>query len=207
MADQPVPGKETARLGYLTAALAGVTGIISVAYGAEAASIALLGFGLAMLAESLSELLLILLVVGRMDASCGEKTMGRAARFLSALFFLIGLVVLYESVNALATGVRVRPSPAGIMIASVTLIILPVIAWRRKLAGMAFGSRALVADAKGIVAPALLPAVTLLGLLTIQLSGAGLADPLAGLAIALLLFHEGYRIWCLSCGGWECPGS
>lgn len=206
MADQPFPGKEAARLGYLTAAIASVTGIISVAYGAGAASIALIGFGLAMIAESLSELLLILLVVGRGDASCDEKTMGRASRFVSALFFLIGLVVLYESVNALATGVAARPSSAGIMIAFVMLIILPVISWRRKLAGIAIGSRALVADAKGVVASALLPAVTLLGLLITLLFGFWPADPLAGLAIALLLFHEGYLTWCLSCGDWECPG-
>ncbi len=206
MAEQPVTRQESARLGYLGAACALIAGIASIAFGAEAASIALIGFGLAMIGESLSGLLLVRLVEGRGDESCGGNAANRASRFVSALFFLFGIVVLYESVNALATGAAARPSPVGILIAFVMLIIIPVIAWRRKRAGLAIGSRVLVADAKEGVAPALLPAVTLLGLLINFLFAFWQADPLAGLAIVLLLFHEGYRTWCVPCGGWECAG-
>jgi divalent metal cation (Fe/Co/Zn/Cd) transporter len=85
------------------------------------------------------------------------------------------------------------------IIAVLSIIIMPVLAWRKRVIGTAIGSRALLADAKETVACAYLSVALLAGLLANYLFGFWQADPLVGFVIVFYLFREGYEGWTGCC--------
>jgi divalent metal cation (Fe/Co/Zn/Cd) transporter len=119
----------------------------------------------------------------------------KAQRFVALTFLILGIYVLYESLDKLVNGEAPLPSPAGIVIALLSIIIMPILAWRKQKLGMAIGSRALVADSRETLACAFLSVALLAGLGANYLYGFWQADPLAGLLIVLFLFREGYEGW------------
>lgn len=207
MARQPGPSRQEAiRLEYFTVAYNLLEAAASIFFGTAALSVALIGFGLDSIVESLSGLILIwrLRDHGNMSQEKEKRTERRAERFVSVTFFILGIYILYESINHLVTHEIAQPSLAGIIIALLSVIIMPVLAWRKRVIGTVIGSRALMADAKETTACALLSVALLAGLLANYRFGFWQADPLIGIVIVLYLFHEGYATWCGSCGGCEC---
>ena len=185
------------RLEYFTVGYNVFEAAASVAFGIAAGSIALVGFGLDSVVESLSGLILISRLRGHRHLSRDEEERieRRAQRFVALTFFVLGIYVLYESLNKLVTGEAALPSPAGIVIAILSVIIMPVLAGRKEKLGIAIGSRALVADSRETLACAFLSVALLAGLGANYLFGFWQADPLAGLLIVLFLFREGYEGW------------
>ena len=169
----------------------------SIVFGTAAGSIALVGFGLDSIVESLSGLILVwrLRSHEKVSGEDEEKIERTTQRFVAITFFLLGFYVLYESVTRLYTQEIVQPSPAGIIIALLSIIIMPVLAWKKTSIGTSIGSRALVADAKETIACAWLSVALLLGLGANYLSGLWQADPVVGIIIVLFLFREGYEGW------------
>jgi divalent metal cation (Fe/Co/Zn/Cd) transporter len=169
----------------------------SIAFGTMAGSIALVGFGLDSIVESLSGLILIwrLRRGGLLSPGEGEQIERRAQRFVTLTFFVLGIYVLYESLDKLIAREAALPSPAGIVIALLSIIIMPILAWRKQRLGTAIGSKALVADSRETLACAFLSVALLAGLGANELFGLWPADPLAGLLIVLFLFREGYEGW------------
>jgi divalent metal cation (Fe/Co/Zn/Cd) transporter len=205
----PQPGSQwqaALNLEYFTVVYNLLEAAASIIFGTAALSIALVGFGLDSIIESLSGLVMIQRLRNNENISLEEeaKKERTAERFVSATFFILGIYILYESVNRLVTHEVAQPSAAGIIIALLSLFIMPILAWRKRIVGAAIGSRALMADAKETVACALLSAALLAGLLANYLFGFWQADPLVGIVIVLFLFHEGYQTWCGSCGGCTC---
>jgi divalent metal cation (Fe/Co/Zn/Cd) transporter len=207
MAPQPGSSWQTAlNLEYFTVAYNILEAVASIVFGTAALSIALVGFGLDSIVESLSGLVLIWRLRKHENLSREEemRTERHAEQFVSATFFILGIYILYESVNKLAINEPAQPSAMGIVIAVLSLIIMPILAWKKRVIGTAIGSRALLADAKETIVCAFLSAALLAGLLANYLFGFWQADPLVGIVIVLFLFHEGYETWCGSCGGCAC---
>lgn len=147
----------------------------------------LVGFGLDSILESLSGLILIWRLQQHKIVSDEDETRTemRAVRFVALTFIFLGLYVLYESMPKL-TGAEVSvPSLPGIIIALLSLIIMPVLWFRKKDLGRRIGSRALVADSEETLTCAFLSLSLLLGPLTNYLFGFWQADPLAGLIIVV----------------------
>jgi len=169
----------------------------SIAFGTVAGSIALVGFGLDSIVESLSGFILVwrLNRHERSSPEEEERMEQKAQRFVALTFLILGIYVLYESLDKLVNGEAPLPSPAGIVIALLSIIIMPILAWRKQKLGMAIGSRALVADSRETLACAFLSVALLAGLGANYLYGFWQADPLAGLLIVLFLFREGYEGW------------
>jgi divalent metal cation (Fe/Co/Zn/Cd) transporter len=71
-----------------------------------------------------------------------EKT---AIKFVAATFFLLGTYVLYESVKKLVFIEIPEPSLPGLMIAILSVIIMPVLSFKKRELGKKINSRALVA--------------------------------------------------------------
>jgi divalent metal cation (Fe/Co/Zn/Cd) transporter len=86
------------------------------------------------------------------------------------------------------------------------MIIMPVLAWRKRVIGTEIGSRALLADAKETITCGYLSVALLIGLLANYLFGFWQADPLVGFLIVIILFREGYEGWTGSCYCEECDG-
>jgi len=184
-------------LEYFTIAYNALEAGASIAFGALAGSIALIGFGLDSIVESLSGLVLIWRLVqhGRISREREERVERKAMRFVAVTFFILAAYVLYESVSKLVHQDAPEVSVPGIIIALVSLIVMPVMAWVKKDTGERIGSGALVADSKETLVCAFLSLALLLGLGSNYLFGFWQADPIAGIFIVLFLLYEGHEVW------------
>jgi divalent metal cation (Fe/Co/Zn/Cd) transporter len=81
----------------------------------------------------------------------------------------------------------------GIVIACVSLIVMPILSRVKKRVGTELNSAAMQADAKQTDFCAYLSAILLLGLALNALFGWWWADPLAALVMVPIIAHEGNR--------------
>ena len=195
--EPPAPYLTALRLEYFTVGYNILEAAASIAFGVAAGSIALIGFGLDSIVESFSGMVLIWRLRRHEGLSPEEEKRieERARRLVAFTFLLLGAYVLVESLEHLLASGVVQPSMAGILIALLSLIIMPLLAARKETLGLAIGSHALVADSRETMACAYLSAGLLAGLAANRLFGLWQADPLAGLLISLFLFREGYEGW------------
>ena len=184
-------------LEYLTIGYNIVEALLSIFFGIIAGSPALIGFGMDSIVESLSEAVLIWRLRQNKDISkeVEKKIEKKAQRFVSITFFILSAWVLFESVRTLFQRQEPDASVPGIIIASVSLILMPTIAFMKRKTGQEIGSRALIADSKETLACAWLSLALLLGLLLNWLFGWWWADPVAGLVIVTYLVKEGFELW------------
>ena len=197
MADIDRLYKKGLRLEYFTVGYNILEAVAAIAFGSLANSIALIGFGLDSVVESLSGLILIwrLRQHGRISAEAEERIERKAARLVAVTFFALGIYILYESIDKLVVGEVSEPSLPGIVIAGLSLIIMPVLIGLKYRIGKLIGSRALIADAKQALACAFLSVALLLGLGANYLFGFWQADPIVGMVIVVFLFREGWAGW------------
>lgn len=169
--------------------------MLSIGFGRAAGSIALVGFGLDSVVESLSGLVMVWRLTGRAGLSREQEEAleRRAERLIGASFLILGAYVLYESVDKLLGRDIPEPTLPGILIAAASLLVMPWLARRKRRLAAELGSRALAADAKETMFCAALSVALLLGLAANYAAGLWQADPLAGLVIVAFLFKEGWE--------------
>ena len=189
--------KKGLRLEYFTVGYNILEAVAALLLGGIASSIALIGFGLDSIVESLSGGVLIWrLSKGKtLPKELEEKIEERAQKFVAVTFFVLGGYVLVESVLALVDGKPPEESIGGIILAILSLIIMPLLGKAKMKVGRELNSRALIADAKETFACAFLSIALLLGLAANYFWGFWQADPLAGLVIVYYLFKEGKENW------------
>jgi divalent metal cation (Fe/Co/Zn/Cd) transporter len=184
-------------------ALEGVTvgyntleGIVAIAAGLAAGSVALTGFGI----DSVIEVTSGAILWWRLRAELGSAPLGpaverRAARGAGFLLLALGVYILTESSRRLLTGNRPEASPVGIVLTALSLIVMPLLARAKFGVAAKLGSRALRADAHETIICAWLSATTLLGLGLNAVLGWWWADPVAALAMLPLIVREGIEAW------------
>ncbi|MAH39555.1 MAG: hypothetical protein CL873_03370 [Dehalococcoidales bacterium] len=187
--------KKGLRLEYFTVGYNILEAIASIVFGSIAGSIALIGFGLDSIVESLSGLVLIwrLRQHGKISEAAEERIEKRATRFVALTFLILGFYVLFESVKKLVVAEIPEPSLPGIVIAILAIIVMPILTWQKYKTGKQINSQALVADSKETLACFFLSMALLLGLGANYLFGFWQADPIVGLIIVLFLFREGWQ--------------
>ena len=170
---------------------------VSLIFGKIANSIALIGFGLDSIMESLSGMVLIwrLQKHGKITEEEEERIERKAMKFVAVTFFILGFYVLYQSLRKLIVKDIPEPSLPGIIIAVVSIIVMPLLSYQKMKTGRQIQSQALVADAKETFACALLSIALLLGLGLNYAFGFWQADAAAGLLIVIFLFREGLESW------------
>jgi divalent metal cation (Fe/Co/Zn/Cd) transporter len=119
----------------------------------------------------------------------------RATRAIAVSFLALAAYVGLESVRDLWTGSRPEASTAGVVLAALSLVVMPVLARAKRAVAPILGSSAAVADAKQTNLCALMSAVLLVGLVANAALGWWWADPVAGLGIASLALVEAHRTW------------
>jgi divalent metal cation (Fe/Co/Zn/Cd) transporter len=100
-----------------------------------------------------------------------------------------------ESTRDLLSRAEPEASLPGIVLAGLSLVVMPVLARAKRKVAPVLGSRAAVSEANQTSLCALLWAVLLVGLAANALFGWWWADPAAGLGIAALAALEGVRTW------------
>lgn len=169
---------------------------VGIGAGIAAGSVALVGFGLDSVVEASSATILLWRLrteqTGRRTAEEAER---KAVRAVAVAFFALAAYIGIQAVFDLVTGRRPEESVLGIVLASVSLVVMPLLAWRKRAAARALDSRSLEADARQTTLCTYISAFLLVGLVANSLLGWWWADPLAGIAIAALAAREGRELW------------
>lgn len=184
-------------LEYFTVGYNILEAIVSIIFGSIANSIALIGFGLDSIVESLSGLVLIwrLNQHKRISKEEEERIERKAMKFVAITFFVLGLYVLLQSIRKLILKEIPDSSLPGIVIAMVSMIVMPILAFQKYKTGEKIKSNALMADSKETLACAFLSVSLLIGLGLNYLWGFWQADPIVGLIIVIFLLREGAEVW------------
>ncbi len=184
-------------LSYFTVAYNFIEGLLSILAGLLSGSIALLGFGLDSFIESLSGSVMIWRFYESRHFSDVEHERREkiAIKLVSYSFFIFGAYVLYESLKKLYIAEAPEPSIFGIIIALVSIIVMPILYYQKQQVGKTIESSSLLADSRQTLACVFLSAALLLGLLLNYLFGIWWADPIVGLLIVIFLFREGYSTY------------
>jgi divalent metal cation (Fe/Co/Zn/Cd) transporter len=183
------------RLSWFTVVYNVAEGIISMLLGLAAGSAALIGFGLDSFVESLSGGVMVWRFTPRaMSAEQEERVERRAVRLVGWTFLVLGLYVLYESLGKLLAREVPQVSWGGLILAVVSLLVMPWLARAKRRTGEELGSDALVGDSKETLACVWLSVALLLGLGLNALFGLWWADPVAGLVIVFFLLREGLEM-------------
>lgn len=182
-------------LSYLTVGYNLLEGVVSLLAGYLAGSIALVGFGLDSFVESLSGVVMIWRFRPRVTVAPEEEERRekRAIRLVGWTFFLLAAYVLVESLKKLLYQEAPSPTLLGIVIALISLVLMPLLFFLKYRTAAALGSISLRADAKQTLACACLSLALLVGLGLNYLYGVWQADPIIGLVIAGALVREGYE--------------
>lgn len=183
-------------LAYMSVSYNIVEAVVGIALGIGAASVALIGFGLDSVVESSSAAVVIWRL--RAEAHGGrssEDVERRAVRLVALAFFALAAYVGIRGIHALVTVARPDESVPGIVLAVVSIIVMPVLAWRKRIAARALDSRSVQADSMQTMLCTYLSGFLLVGLVANAMWGLWWADPVAGLAIAGIATKEGVGLW------------
>ena len=168
--------------------------IIALWAGIRAGSVALVGFGL----DSVIELAAASVVLWRMaiEAKGADTTRVTGAeqgvrRFVAVTFLVLAAYVLIQSGWMLWTAYYPAESAVGIVLALVSLLIMPLIALGKFKVADAVGSRALRAEAKETLACSYLSLCLFIGLVANAVAGWWWADPVAAILMVPWLVKEG----------------
>lgn len=110
-------------------------------------------------------------------------------------FFALAAYVTVESVRALLGAERADHSTIGLVLAAVSLAVMPALSAVQRRTGRELGSASAVADSRQTLLCTYLSAVLLLGLAVNALFGWWWADPVAALVIAAVALKEGREAW------------
>jgi divalent metal cation (Fe/Co/Zn/Cd) transporter len=168
-----------------------IEAVVAIAAGAVAGSTALIGFGL----DSVIEVSSAAVVAWQFRAPDPEARERVALRLIAYSFFALAAYLTIESTRALIGSGEVDHSTVGIVLASVSLLVMPLLSYAQRRAGRELGSATAVADSKQTLLCTYLSAVLLGGLTVNSLFGWSWADPLAGLVIAAVAAKEGRNAW------------
>jgi len=180
------------RLERLTVLWNSLEGLIAITSGIVAGSVALIGFGFDSVIEVSSGVVLLWRLHADHDVKRRERIELRALRLVGLSFFLLAAYVAYDALHALLRNEPPEASYTGIVLAALSLIVMPALARAKRRAAAAMKSRALEADSRQTEICAYLSAVLLSGLILNAAFGWWWSDPVAGLAMTPIIAKEGW---------------
>ena len=179
------------KLEYFTIAWNLLEGLVAVVAGAMAGSISLVGFGIDSFIEVTSGSVLLWRMAVDSDTHRRESNEKRALRAVGVCFLALAGYITYESIGDLWAKRTPEHSVAGITLACVSLVAMPLLSRAKRSVGRSLGSAAMRADAKQTEFCTYLSAILLGGLLLNALLGLWWADPLAALVMVPIIAKEG----------------
>lgn len=189
--DRPALVRRGQRLSYVTIGYNALEGLASMIAGALAGSISLVGFGLDSLIEVASGGAALWRLHADIDTAHRERVERASLRTIGLLFLLLALYVAIDAAKTLWRRVAPAESVAGIVIAALSLVVMPLLARAKRRVAAGLSSRALDADATQTDVCMYLSAILLGGLALNALFGWWWADPLAALVMTPIIAKEG----------------
>ncbi len=194
----PLPGlhRQAIRLEQFSVGWMLIEAGVAVTAGIIAGSLALTSFGF----DSVIELVSATLVLRRLRAELAggpvdEHAERRVVRIIAVTFYVLAAYVVIASAIDLGTQARPERSLAGIGLTVSSLLVMPLLGWRKRQVGRAMHNQLITADAAETMLCATLAATTLAGLALFAAFGWWWADPVAALAVAYFAVREGREAW------------
>jgi divalent metal cation (Fe/Co/Zn/Cd) transporter len=171
-----------------------VEAVIALSAGAVASSSALVGFGLDSVIE-VSSAAAVAWQFSARDHAVREAREHTALRLIAVSFFALAVFVTVDALRALTGAGDARHSTVGIVLAAVSLAVMPFLSYAQRRTGRQLGSASAVADSRQTLLCTYLSTVLLVGLLVNTICGWSWADPIAALVIAAVAVREGIKAW------------
>ncbi len=179
------------RLEYFTVGWNALEGLVAVIAGAFASSISLVGFGIDSFIEVTSGSALLWRMSVDAEIERRERSERRALKIVGTCFLALAAYITYESAMDLWSKKAAEHSVPGIVLACVSLAVMPLLSRAKRKVGRALGSAAMHADAKQTEFCTYLSGILLAGLLLNALFGLCWADAVAGLVMVPIIAKEG----------------
>jgi divalent metal cation (Fe/Co/Zn/Cd) transporter len=170
-------------------------GIVALLAGIAAGSVSLIGFGIDSGIEVSAAVILAWRLHQERRSGCMAAYDRTATRLIAVAFVALAAYVWIDALGDLAGRARPEASVPGLVLAVLSVILMPWLARAKRALAPALGSQAVSADAQQTSLCALLSAVLIVGLGLNTLFGWWWADPMAALVIGALALETGRRVW------------
>jgi divalent metal cation (Fe/Co/Zn/Cd) transporter len=193
------------RLEYFTIGYNSLEGLVSIVAGAIAGSVSLIGFGLDSIIEVTSGAALLWRLHHDLNHSRRERVERTTLRIVGGCLVALAAYIAYESATTLVGHEVPERSIPGIIVAAVSVIVMPLLARAKRRVAAGIGSGAMQADSRQTDFCTYLSAILLGGLLLNAVAGWWWADPVAGLVMVPIIAKEGVnglrgKACCDDCG-------
>ena len=189
--DRRASAKRGRQLEYFTIGWNSLEGLVAVTAGAMAGSISLVGFGVDSFIEVTSGATLLWRMSGDADKRTRARRENLSLRIVGACFLALAIYVGFQALSDLMRHQAPERSIPGIVLACVSLVVMPLLSRAKRNVGRTLGSAAMHADAKQTEFCTYLSAILLGGLVLNLAWGLWWADPLAALVMAPIIAKEG----------------
>jgi len=179
------------RLEYFTIGWNTLEGLVAVIAGAVAGSVSLIGFGIDSFIEVTSGSALFWRMSVDADVQRRQRNERRALQIVGVCFLCLAVFIAYESATDLWSKRAPEHSIPGILLACVSLFVMPLLSRAKRRVGRTLASAAMDADARQTEFCTYLSAILLAGLLLNAVFGLWWADPVAGLFMVPIIAKEG----------------
>jgi divalent metal cation (Fe/Co/Zn/Cd) transporter len=176
------------KLEFFTLAWNLVEAAVAIGSGAVADSAALIAFGIDSLIESSSSVVLLWRLHGSDQDEARER---RALKLVGLSFLALAAYVAWDATQALIAKTPPNVSLAGIVLAILSLIVMPLLSTRKRRLAAILRSGALHADSRQSNLCAILSGILLGGLSLNAIWGWWWADPVAGLMMTPIIIKTG----------------
>jgi divalent metal cation (Fe/Co/Zn/Cd) transporter len=165
--------------------------VVALIAGTIASSVALIGFGL----DSVIEVSSAAAVAWQFSAADPQRRERVTLRVIACSFFALAGYVTIEALRTLFGAGEAERSTVGIVLVTVSVVVMPFLSYAQRRAGRELGSATAVADSKQTLLCTYLSAAVLVGLVLNAALGWWWADPAAALVLAALAVREGRNAW------------
>jgi divalent metal cation (Fe/Co/Zn/Cd) transporter len=181
------------RLEYMTVVWNSLEGVVSIVAGVIAGSVALVGFGVDSWIETSSGVVLLWRLHAERRGGRVEALERKAVRLVGASFLLLAVYIGWDASVSLLRREAPAHSVVGIVMAVLSLIVMPVLARAKRQTAKSLASAALQADSRQTSLCAYLSAILLGGLALNAFLGWWWADPVAALIMVPIIVKEGIQ--------------
>jgi divalent metal cation (Fe/Co/Zn/Cd) transporter len=193
------------QLEYFTIAYNSAEGLVSIVAGLIAGSVSLVGFGLDSIIEVASGAAMLWRLHHDLDHSRREQVERTTLRIVGWCFLALALYIAYQSGSTLILHESPERSIPGIIVAAVSVVVMPLLARAKRRVAAGIESGALKADSRQADFCTYLSAILLGGLLLNALLGWWWADPVAGIVMVPIIAKEAVdgirgKACCDDCG-------
>ncbi len=172
-----------------------IEGLVAIGAGVVAGSVSLIGFGLDSAIEVSAAVALTWRLARESRDDCRADDDRLAQRLVAFSFGALAAYVAFGALSSLVGGRAPDPSIAGVVLAAISLAVMPIIARAKRQVAPALGSRAAAAEATQTDLCTALSAALLVGLGLNLLFGWWWADPMAALVIATIAAYAAVATW------------